>query len=77
MYLIVTRNGSTRRLAIPADVARNGTAEAYAATVPADVWSAAEEVGAHWPYAAPVDVPPVAPDVAPLDEPAASLPDED
>jgi hypothetical protein len=49
MFLIVTRGGETRRIEIPLDVERDGTAEAWAATCAPDVWSAAEIVPASWP----------------------------
>lgn len=75
MFLIVTRGGETRRIEIPLDVERDGTAEAWAATCDIEVWTAAEVVSPNWPHPAdavvdaPIVVAPIsAPDTLILDE---------
>lgn len=79
MFLIVTRGGETRRIEIPLDVERAGTAEAWAATCDPNVWTAAEVVSPNWPLPplemvvapladAPVMIAPPAPDTLILDE---------
>lgn len=74
MFLIVTRGGETRRIEIPLDVERAGTAEAWAATCDPKVWTAAELVPPTWPL--PADEAPVvdAATVAILDALAADSP---
>ena len=64
MFLIVTRGGETRRIEIPTDVERAGTAEAWAATCDLELWTAAEVVPPTWPL--PADDAPVT-----VDSPAA------
>lgn len=76
MFLIVTRGGETRRIEIPLDVERAGTAEAWAATCALDIWEAAEIVSPNWPL--PADAIEDAPTVAdPIPAPDTLILDED
>lgn len=69
MFLIVTRGGETRRIEIPTDVERAGTAEAWAATCDLELWTAAEVVPPTWPL--PADDAPMAETPVTVDTPAA------
>lgn len=71
MFLLITRNGDTRRIQVPDAVERMSDAlAAFAANPPQDAWDGAERVSPHWPHEAP-PIPTVAEPVVTIELPGA------